>query len=120
MLTSATPIFENVPATFADPVGLADQQAQRRRRAHRRALRRNRGGAGRPGRRLRCVRVRLGSAAHRRPHHARLSVSRHAGGRTAPVYRAPRRRTPRLPLALRTDRRRSAPASSKPSSIRSA
>ena len=28
MLTTATPIFENVPATFADPVGLADQQAQ--------------------------------------------------------------------------------------------
>ena len=28
MLTTATPIFENVPATFADPVGLADQQAE--------------------------------------------------------------------------------------------
>ena len=28
MLTTAHPIFEHVPASFADPVGLADQQAQ--------------------------------------------------------------------------------------------
>ena len=28
MLTTARPIFEHVPATFADPVGLADQQAE--------------------------------------------------------------------------------------------
>ena len=28
MLTTAQPIFEHVPASFADPVGLADQQAQ--------------------------------------------------------------------------------------------
>ena len=28
MLTTARPIFEHVPASFADPVGLADQQAQ--------------------------------------------------------------------------------------------
>ena len=27
MLTTARPIFENVPASFADPVGLAEQQA---------------------------------------------------------------------------------------------
>ena len=27
MLTTARPIFEHVPASFADPVGLADQQA---------------------------------------------------------------------------------------------